>query len=472
KKTKIIATISDRRCEPEFIKELYEAGMNVVRINTAHQSFMDAKRVIDNVRQVSDKIAILVDTKGPEIRTNSVETTYEVKTGDKIEVRGGIDELSRPGVVYVNYPDFVADVPLGSHILIDDGSLELIVQDKDADTLYCEVQNDGKIESRKSVNVPSVSFRLPSLSEKDKEFVKFCIQEDIDFIAHSFVRNKEDVLAIQKILDEHGSAIKIIAKIENQQGVNNLDEILDFVYGVMVARGDLAIEIPYEKIPGIQRMIISKCIARRKPVIVATQMLHSMIEHPRPTRAEVSDIANAIFSRTDAIMLSGETAYGKYPVEAVRTMAKVAHEAEKSLNDMYDVPLVVLSNQRSAYLTRTAVDAAITLNARAIIADSETGRSIRNMSGFRGRKPIYAFCYSKRVVRELALSFGVFPEFIEETKNSYEFVHKALSYCINGNLLECDDLVVVIAGNYGSNFGASFIEISPVDKLLNRHLHS
>ncbi|HOK51966.1 MAG TPA: pyruvate kinase, partial [Bacteroidales bacterium] len=313
KKTKIIATISDRRCEPEFIRELYEEGMNVVRINTAHQSFEDAKRVIDNVRKVSDKIAILVDTKGPEIRTNGVVEVYEVRTGDRIVVRGSVDEPSHPGYIYVNYPEFVADVPVDSHILIDDGSLELIVREKDEHSLYCEVQNDGKIESRKSVNVPSVSFRLPSLSEKDKEFVKFCIQEDVDFIAHSFVRNKEDVLAIQQILDEHKSAIKIIAKIENQQGVDNIDEILDYVYGVMVARGDLAIEIPYEKIPGIQRMIISKCIARRKPVIVATQMLHSMIEHPRPTRAEVSDIANAIFSHTDAIMLSGETAYGKYP---------------------------------------------------------------------------------------------------------------------------------------------------------------
>jgi len=469
KKTKIIATISDRRCEPEFIRELYEAGMNVVRINTAHQSFDDAKRVIDSVRQVSDKIAILVDTKGPEIRTNVVDEPYEIKAGDTLVVRGSAEENSRKGFVYVNYPDFVADVPEGSHILIDDGAIELIVRKKDSDSLICEVMNDGKIESRKSVNVPSVSFRLPSLSEKDREFVKFCIQEDIDFIAHSFVRNKEDVLAIQKILDEHGSAIKIIAKIENQEGVDNLDEILDYVYGVMVARGDLAIEIPYEKIPGIQRMIINKCIARRKPVIVATQMLHSMIEHPRPTRAEVSDIANAIFSHTDAIMLSGETAYGKYPVEAVHTMAKVAYEAEKSLSDMNDVPLVVLSNQRSAYLTRAAVEAAITLNARAIIADSETGRSIRNMSGFRGRKPIYAFCYSKRVVRELALSFGVFAEYIEETKNSYEFVNMALNHCLGNNLLESDDLVVVIAGNYGSNFGASFIEISPVEKLMNRH---
>ncbi len=470
KKTKIVATISDKRCDEEFIRNLYKEGMNVVRINTAHQSFDDAKKVIDNVRAVSDKIAILVDTKGPEIRTNAIEKPYKVKKGDYLAIQGDENKISLPGIVYVNYVYFVDEVPVGSHILIDDGSLELLVKEKKEKELICEVQNDGVIESRKSVNVPTVSFRLPSLTEKDKEYVKFCIKEDIDFIAHSFVRNKEDVLAIQNILDEYKSSIKIIAKIENQEGVENIDEILDYAYGIMIARGDLGIEIPYEKIPGIQQNLINKSISRRKPVIVATQMLHSMINNPRPTRAEVSDIAHAIFSRTDAIMLSGETAYGKYPVEAVKTMAKVAYEVEKSLDDMNNIPLVVLSNQRSAYLTRTAVDAAISLDAKAIIADTETGRSIRNMAGFRGRKPIYAFCYNKRVVREMALSFGVFPEYIEETQNSYEFVHKALTHCLKNNLLETDDLVVVIAGNYGSNFGASFIEISPVDKLLNRHL--
>ncbi|HEY9123473.1 MAG TPA: pyruvate kinase [Bacteroidales bacterium] len=468
KKTKIVATISDKGCSVEFIRQLYEAGMNVVRLNTAHQGFEQAQKVIDIVRQVSDKIGILVDTKGPEIRTTPSKG-FAVKTGDVVKIAGQPEKETVPECIYVNYTGFVHDVPVGSHILIDDGSLELCVKSKNEEYLVCEVCNDGKVEGRKSINVPSVSFRLPSLSDKDRDFVKYCIEQDIDFIAHSFVRNRNDVMAIQEILDKHNSKIKIIAKIENQEGVDNLDEILDCVYGVMVARGDLAIEIPYEKIPGIQKMIVSKCIARRKPVIVATQMLHSMIENPRPTRAEVSDIANAIFSKTDAIMLSGETAYGKYPLQAVETMARVACEVEKSRSDIHDVPMVVLSNQRSAYLTKTAVEAAITLNAKAIIADSETGRSIRNMAGYRGRKPIFAFCYDKRTVRELSLSFGVFADVIEESNSSYEFVHKALSHCLEEKMLEKDNLVVVIAGNYGSNFGASFIEISPVEKLLNRH---
>lgn len=469
KKTKIVATISDKNCSYEFLKKLHHAGMDVVRLNTAHQSFEDTQKVIDIVRKVSDKIAILVDTKGPEIRTTKADEAIEVKTGDKIIIKGEPDKNTNKECVYVNYQGFVEDVPKGSHILIDDGFLELLVTDKTQDSLICQAKNDGQILGRKSVNVPQVTFRLPSLSQKDKDYVKFCIQQDVEFIAHSFVRNKEDVKAIQDLLDEHNSKIKIIAKIENQEGVDNIDEILDNVYGIMVARGDLAIEIPYEKIPGTQKMLVGKCIARRKPVIIATQMLHSMIDNPRPTRAEVSDIANAIFSKTDAIMLSGETAYGKYPLEAVETMARVAREVEKSRSDIHDVPMVVLSNQRSAYLTKTAVEASITLNAKAIIADTETGRSIRNMAGYRGRKPIYAHCYDKRVVRELALSFGVFAEYMEETKNSYEFVHKALSSHLEHGRLKKEDLIVAIAGNYGSNFGASFIEISPVEKLLNRH---
>jgi len=469
KKTKIVCTISDRNCEVSFLRKLYKAGMNVVRLNTAHQSFAQAQKIIDNVRIVSDRIAILVDTKGPEIRTTWVSEPVEVSAGDRLMIKGDPEKESSKNCIYVTHPEFVHDVPLNSSLLIDDGSLKLVVVAKNEDHLLCEAKNEGKIESRKSINVPSVSFGLPSLSEKDKAFVNFCIQQDIDFIAHSFVRNKEDIQAVQEILDEQNSQIKIIAKIENQAGVDNLDEILDCAYGAMVARGDLGIEMPYEKIPGTQKLIINKCIARRKPVIIATQMLHSMIDNPRPTRAEVSDIASAIFSKTDAIMLSGETAYGRYPSEAVETMARVAREVEKSRGDIHEIPMVVLSNKRSAYLTKTAVEAAVALNAKAIVADSETGRSIRNMAGYRGRKPIFAFCYNKRTVRELALSFGVFAEYMEETKNSFEFVSKALSRHLEQNLIKEEDLVVVIAGNYGSNFGASFIEISPVEILLNRH---
>jgi pyruvate kinase len=466
KKTKIVATISDRRCDVPFLTELHRAGMDVVRLNTAHQAQADSLKVIQNVRQVSDHIAIMVDTKGPEVRTTAVTEGIALAKGDRIAFRGDPAQPSTREGVYVSYPGFVVEVPLHSHILIDDGYLDLIVREKAGDALLCEAQNDGRIEGKKSVNVPKVSFQLPSLSEKDRAYVRFSIEQDVDFIAHSFVRNKEDVQAIQAILDEKKSTIKIIAKIENQDGVDHIDEILDHVYGVMVARGDLAIEIPYERIPGIQKMLIEKCIARRKPVIIATQMLHSMIHNPRPTRAEVSDIANAIYSKTDAIMLSGETAGGQYPLEAVTTMATVAAEVEKTRSDIHDAPTVVLTNERSAFLTKTAVEAALKLNARAIVADTSSGNSIRNMAGFRGRTPVFAHCYDRHVVRQLALSFGVFPEYIDKTTDSRDFVHKALTSHLKNGSLGGEDLVIVIAGNFGDSFGASFIEISPVKLLL------
>ena len=465
-KTKIVATLSDKNASQDFITKLHQAGMDIVRINTAFQSPEGARELIRNVRAVSDRLAIMIDTKGPEIRTTETPGKIRLEKNDLITIKGDPAMKSTRDCVYVRYAGFVAEVPLHSQILIDDGSLELQVQEKTADALICKAMNDGVIEGRKSVNVPLVNFALPSLSEKDKEYIRFAIQEDIDFIAHSFVRGKEDVLAIQKILDESGSPIKVIAKIENQQGVDRIDEILDHAYGIMVARGDLAIEIPYEQVPGVQRILIEKCIWKRKPVIIATQMLQSMIRNPRPTRAEVSDIANAIYSKSDALMLSAETANGDYPLEAVVTMAKVAAEVEKSQTDIHDSRMVVLTTERSAFLTKVAVEASIKLDAKAIIADTSSGSSIRNMACFRGIKPIFAHCYERHIVRWLALSFGVFAEYIERTKSSREFVHKALQSHLSDGTLGNDDLVVVVAGNFGDTFGHSFIEISPVDKLL------
>ncbi len=467
KKTKIVATISDKKCDVTFLKKLHKSGMDVVRLNTAHQGFEEAQKVIDNVRKVSDKIAILVDTKGPEVRTTIVDEPIDVKTGDTIVIYGKPDEKTTDlNHVNVSYSGFVKDLKVGNYILIDDGSLEMHVIEKKDDCLICEAQNDGKIESRKSINVPGASFKLPSLTKKDIDFIYYAIEQKIDFIAHSFVRRKEDVLEIQKILDKQKSSIKIIAKIENQEGVDNIDEILEYTYGIMVARGDLAIEIPYEKIPNIQNMLINKCIAKRKPVIIATQMLHSMIKNPRPTRAEVSDIANAVYSKADAIMLSGETAYGAYPLEAVETMNKVVLETEKTRSDIHEAPTVVLTDERSAYLTKMAVEAAVALDVKAIVADSNTGSSIRNMAGFRGRRPIFAFCYDKAIVRHLSLSYGVFAQYLEQTANSHEFIRKAINQLLEEKRIKENDMVLVFAGNFGNKFGKSFVEISPVEKLI------
>jgi len=452
----------------EFIKELYEAGMNVVRLNTAHQSPEDTLRIIQNVRSVSDKIALLLDPKGPELRITKAEGEIPVRTGEKIKICGGVDKITSPEMIYVNYDKFNKELKKDDRILIDDGFLELIVLEVKKDYLECEALNSGVIKGRKSVNVPGVTFKLPSVTQKDKEYIEFAARNDLDFIAHSFVRSKEDVMKVQSILNRHKSSIKIIAKIENQEGVKKIDEILDHVYGIMVARGDLAIEIPYEKIPGIQKMIVNKCIERRKPVIIATQMLHSMITEPRPTRAEVSDIANAIYSKTDAIMLSGETASGKYPVEAVETMAKVAKEVEKTLNDMHETPSIILSTATSAYLTRSAVEASIKLNAKAIIADTTTGRTIRNMAGFRGRKPVYAMCYDKKTARSLGLSFGVYPAYIEPQDSDEIFIQQALNKLLKKRDLKESDLIVVLGGNFGRSHGASHIEISSVLNLIKK----
>jgi pyruvate kinase len=465
KKTKIVATISDRNCEVDLISTLHESGMDVVRLNTAHQTHEDSLKVINNVRKVSDKIALLLDTKGPEIRTTKAIESIPVSYGDMITVKGDPEGITSKACVYVNYRRFVRDVPTGSRILIDDGDIELVVISKDKNALTCEVANNGEISGRKSVNIPSVHVKLPTLSLKDIDYIHFAIDHGLDFIAHSFVRNKGDAIAVQKILDERESNIKIIAKIENQDGVDNIDEILDHVYGVMIARGDLAVEIPQERIPIIQKMIIEKCIARRKPVITATQMLHSMIHNPRPTRAEISDVANAVYDGTDAIMLSGETAYGKYPVETVKTMAKIAVEIESSSTHSKETPKLIINNEIAAFLARSAVKASLDLNAKAIIADTNKGRTVRALAAYRGGKVIFAQCYEKSVMRELSLSYGVYPNFTTLSTTTEAFLCEALNDLKRKFKVKKKDRIVVLAGNFGPSHGPSFIEVSTVENL-------
>ncbi len=468
KRTKIVATISDKNCEPDFIKQLYEAGMDVIRINSAHLTVEAALRIINNTRKVSDKIAILIDTKGPEIRTTICDSPIELKKGNIIKIAGDPDKKSTSDAICVSYSSFSSDIPLGSNILIDDGELKFEVIRKIGNALECMIENDGILGSRKSVNIPGVKITLPSLSDKDRLFIKMAAENEVDFIAHSFVRSKQDVLDVKECIKQYGVEIKIIAKIENQEGVENLEDILENVYGIMVARGDLAIEIPYEKIPGLQRMIINKCIITRKPVIVATQMLHSMITNPRPTRAEVSDIASAIYSQTDAIMLSGETASGKYPVESVRTMTKVALEVEKNKEKFLDIPYMNVTGEISAYLAKVAVKTAFRIGARGIIADTTMGRTIRDMASYRGIKLILAQCYSERTMRELALSYGVYASWQEKKKSVDEFINIALQNLVKMHNMKNDDIIVVLAGNFSGGSGFSFIEVGTVQYLKDR----
>jgi pyruvate kinase len=468
KRTKIVATISDKNCEASFLKQLYEAGMDVVRINSAHLDTGGALKIVRNVREISDKIAILIDTKGPEIRTTECDAPINIKKGEIVRIIGEQGKKTTEEEIYVSYPAFSRDVPLGSVIMIDDGEIELKASRREGKILECIAENDGQLGSKKSVNVPGVRIKLPSVTERDREFIRFAVENHIDFIAHSFVRSRQDVLDVQAELDKLGSEIKIIAKIENQEGVDNFGEIIDSVYGIMVARGDLAIEMPFEKIPGLQKMMIARCIYMRKPVIVATQMLHSMISNPRPTRAEVSDVANAIYSQTDAIMLSGETASGKYPVESVRTMTRIAVEAEKNKEKIHELPYVNVPGQISAHLAKVAVSTSIEIGAKVIIADTLGGRTIKDMASYRGIKLIMAQCYSERTMRELALSYGVYADFQEKRNTVDEFIHVALSHLESAHGLKNDDIIVVLAGNFSGRSGFSFIEVGSLQYLRDR----
>lgn len=470
KQTKIVCSISDRRCSVDFIRKLFFAGMNVVRMNTAHASAEGIREIIRNTRTVSPHIGILIDTKGPEVRTTGTSETLHYKAGDVIKVFGRPEMDTSHDIVNVSYSDITKDVKVGDHILIDDGALDFLVLENTGPMLVAQAQNDGDLGAHKSVNVPGEHIDLPALTEKDKHNIELAISEDIDFIAHSFVRSAADVKAVQDILDAHGSDIKIISKIENQEGVDNIDEIIDASYGIMVARGDLAIEVPFERIPGIQREIIRKCIAKRKPVIVATQMLHTMIHNPRPTRAEVTDIANAIYSHTDALMLSGETASGKYPLEAVQTMAQVAEQAEHDVHRLghVNIPLAEGSDQRE-FLAKAAIESTECLGVKGIITDSSSGQLARNLAAFRGPNPVLAICYNEKLQRWLNLSYGIIPiHQKEQVSNQYMFKAAVRMLRQKGYVGDGDKLAY-ISGVVGAGGEATFLEINLVKEVFNKN---
>ena len=468
KKTKIVATISDNRCEESLIRELFNAGMNVVRLNTAHQGPEGMARVIKNVRAVSEHIAVLIDTKGPEVRTTVCDAPIAYKKGEEVKIVGDPTRTTTRECIAVSYPNFVKDLRVGANILIDDGDLGLRVIAKSENFLTCVVENDAVLKPRKSVNVPGVAIKLPALTERDCNNIRFAIEAGVDFIAHSFVRSREDVLAVRKLLKEANSDIRIIAKIENQEGVDNIDEILEEADGIMVARGDLGIEVPQERIPGIQRLLVSKAIGVHKPVIVATQMLQSMIQNPRPTRTEVTDIANAVYSRTDALMLSGETAYGDYPVEAVKVMASVALQAEK--DSVYgfgklDVPLSAHPDV-TEFFSKEAVMATNMMNLRAIIMDSFSGRTARYVSSFRGKCVTYAICYKETTMRHLALSYGVYALHLPTQEFGHEFLLTALRELLKEGVLHGEDRICYL-GSQRKEQRTSYMEMNIVKNLLN-----
>ena len=468
KQTKIVASVSDLRCDQDFIRKLFFAGMNVVRMNTAHATEEGIRKIVANVRAVSPHIGIMIDTKGPEVRTTGTSAPIHYKIGDVVKIFGRPEMDTEHDIINLSYPNITDDVKVGDDILFDDGELGMKVIENTGPMLVAQVQNEGDLGSHKSVNVPGEHIDLPALTEKDRKNIELAIKLDIDFIAHSFVRNAADVKAVQDILDAHNSDIKIISKIENQEGVDNIDEIIDASYGIMVARGDLGIEVPIENIPGIQRRIIRKCVRKQKPVIVATQMLHTMINNPRPTRAEVTDIANAIFYRTDALMLSGETASGKYPIEAVQTMARIAEQAEKDKLPENDFdPTEGRELDQKLFLAQSAIQATKQLGVKGIITDSETGETARDLAAFRGPMPVLAICYKEKTQRWLNLSYGVIPIYQREQISTQDMFLAAVRMLRQKGYITEEDKIAYLSGSFGEGGGTTFVEINKVRKIFD-----
>ena len=470
KKTKIVATMSDFRCTEEFVKQLFDAGMDVVRVNSAHVSEDGATHIVETVHRVNPAIPIMIDTKGPEIRVTTIADEYgnsiNFRPGDRVAVRGsdGSDFTTRK-VVYMNVPSIVSDIPVGARMLIADGELEIRVVGKNDTELDCEFVVGGAM--------PGVSIDLPSVTEKDRRFIEWAVKNDVDFIAHSFVRSARDIRAVQDILDAHGSNIKIISKIENQEGLDNIDEIIEASYGIMVARGDLGVELPAEVIPNTQRRIVEKCICAKRPVIIATQMLYSMVKSPRPTRAEVSDVASAIYERVDAVMLSDETAMGDFPVQSVETMARIAREIERDethFKPMIDMDMVSVNHEITAQLARSAVRASTNLPIKYVVLDTKTGRTGRYLAAFRGRKTVMAVCYQLHAQRILALSYGVVPILRnQELSDRYHFLVDALEFLDQYRKLDDGDLMAIVGGSFGPDGGASYVEIANVQNIRKRN---
>ncbi|MBP1890388.1 pyruvate kinase [Clostridium moniliforme] len=453
KKTKMICTIGPASESEEVLSKIILSGMNASRHNFSHGDHEEHAGRINLVKKLAKKynkeIAIVLDTKGPEIRTGKFEPSkVELQKGSDFTIYVKEEVIGDTTKCSVTYDGLANDVKPGNTILIDDGLVGLEVKSVEGNKIHCEVKNTGLVGTHKGVNVPGVSIKLPALTEKDEADLIFGCKMGVTMIAASFVRKAEDVKAIRKVLDENGGEeILICPKIENQEGVDNIDSIIEVSDAIMVARGDLGVEIPIENVPAVQKMIIQKCNKAGKPVVTATQMLDSMIRNPRPTRAEVSDVANAILDGTDAIMLSGESANGSYPVEAVRTMAKIAEEAEKQLK--YEVAVSKATKHVpaiSGVISRAACNAANELLASAIVASTQSGATAKRISQCRPECPIIAITPEEKVAKKLAFSWGVYPIVSDRLESTDEMMEKSIEIAEKNELIKKGDTVVIAAG--------------------------
>ncbi|MFQ3781728.1 pyruvate kinase [Staphylococcus saprophyticus] len=455
RKTKIVCTIGPASESEEMLEKLIKAGMNVARLNFSHGDHAEHKARIDTIRKVSKRlgktVAILLDTKGPEIRTHNMKDgLIELEKGSEVtvsmtEVEGTPEKFS------VTYENLINDVEEGSYILLDDGLIELQVKsiDKANGEVLCDVLNTGELKNKKGVNLPGVKVSLPGITDKDADDINFGISEGVDFIAASFVRRPSDVLDIRKLLEaKQNKNISIIPKIENQEGIDNIKEILEVSDGLMVARGDMGVEIPPESVPMVQKDLIRQCNKLGKPVITATQMLDSMQRNPRATRAEASDVANAIYDGTDAVMLSGETAAGQYPEEAVKTMRNIAVSAEaaqdykKLLSDRTKLVETSLVNAIGVSVAHTALN----LNVKAIVAATESGSTARTISKYRPQSDIIAVTPNAETARQCALVWGIFPVVKEGRKTTDALLNNAVATAVETERVQNGDLIIITAG--------------------------
>lgn len=454
RKTKIVCTIGPATKDVEVLKKLILAGMNVARINFSHGCYENQKIYIEAVKKAREEldvpVALMLDTQGPEIRTGELENApVELKAGDIITLANE-DLIGNKERVSVSYKELYKDVKPGCVILIDDGKIEIDVVKIEGKDVVCTVVNGGELGNRKSINLPGTHVNLPSLKEKDiKDLIDGC-KADFDFIAASFIRSADDVRTIRKVLDENGGEdIKIISKIENQEGIDNLEEIIKISDGIMVARGDLGVEIPYEEVPIMQKKFIAQCNDAGKMVITATQMLETMTKNPRPTRAEISDVANAVFDVTGAIMLSGESAMGKYPVECVETMSRIANAVEKNIKywKRFTRREHDLTNLNYEFnLNHSVASTAMEMNAKAIFTYTETGDTPRTVASFLPACPIYALTYNEKTYRQLALTWGVTPILIKGKQSPDKVITQGIEEAKKRGYVQEEDIVVLAGG--------------------------
>ena len=454
RRTKIVCTIGPATNSEEMLTRLVRSGMNVARLNFSHGTHEYHKDTLERIKRVRRRegmpVAILLDTKGPEIRVKDFKDGFaELREGAEFTLTTREIEGTEQAVT-VTYAGMPAELSEDNSILIDDGNIELCVKRCTETDVICQVVRGGRISNHKGINVPNVHLDIPFLSEQDQSDILFGIENDVDFIAASFVRCKEDVIALRKFVDYHGARdLRIIAKIENIEGVNNFDEILRYADGIMVARGDMGVELSFERLPGLQKRFIKKCYQSGKMVITATQMLESMISHANPTRAEITDVANAVFDGTSAVMLSGETAMGKYPALAVEVMGRIVTQAENDAFEMdayAGISYEIDNNDTTNAVCDATCTTARDISAKAIIAVTKSGQTARRMSKFRPVQPIVAATPVEKTFHQLALSWGVFPVLARLQSSSDELLLHAIDCAKQIDAVENGDIVVIAAG--------------------------